>query len=232
MNLPRIKTIEAAARRAALTAATLGLALSISAQERKPDPAAGRSPSAASARQAGATASSLKEAAELNLATIAFAEIAAERANNPELKRFGQSLRAHHSEAQERLKAIAEKHNVTLPTELDKQYEAQLTKLRDLSGAAFDREYMKGAVEGYATALVRLQTQLAEKQDGDVAQYTRQIQGYMRDALQKSRQLAKDVGLDPTTVAAMEGVAKDSAGTPGNTTESAQGGGKEAENGR
>src|SRR5688572_18539415 len=49
----------------------------------------------------------IKEAAKMNNATIRFSELAAQKAQSPELKRFAQTLEQDHRKAQTDLEAIA-----------------------------------------------------------------------------------------------------------------------------
>jgi putative membrane protein len=223
MNLLKLNGRRSTAWISVLTAGVVAAVGTVHAQDTDTVSSPRDTLSAQSARESGAAAAALKEMAKLNVTTIKFAEVAVERAHNPELKRFGELLQSHHKKAQTRLQALAEKRNVTLPTALDPKYGQQMNKLRQLSGSAFDREYTKGAVEGYATALAQLKDQDPANVDPEVAQYTKEIQAQMRDDLRNARELAKAVGLDPETILALEAALNPGVGTAGAASETSIG---------
>ena len=59
-----------------------------------------------------------KEAAQGGMAEVTLGKMAAKKATNEDVKRFGQRMADDHSKANEELKKIAASHSVTLPTEL------------------------------------------------------------------------------------------------------------------
>jgi len=167
----------------------------------------------------GDTASCLQQAAKMNNATIKFAQLASQKAENAELKSLGQTLESDHQAAQAKLQTIAAKHNVTLPTAatLDAKCEEEFTKLQGLSGSEFDKEFAKGAVEGHATARAHLEQAVTQAKDPDVAQYTREMLGHVKHHQQQIRQVAKAVGLDQATIASLESKGQEAVGAPGAT---------------
>jgi putative membrane protein len=203
--------------RGIVTAGVLATAVALQAQE----PATGQSKRDASSTQqstqhkgrAGDTTTCVTEAAKMNMATIKFGQLASQKAQNAELKRFGQTLETDHKQAQAKLERIAQKHNITLPTALDAKCEEEMSKLQALSGAEFDKEFAKGAVEGHAMAIAHLEQGSKTVKDADLAQYTRESLTQVRSHQQQGRQIAKAVGLDEATIASIESKAKDSVGS-------------------
>jgi putative membrane protein len=166
------------------------------------------------------TASCIKQAAQMNMAVVQFGRLAVQRAQNAELKRFGEQIEKDHKKAQERLETIAKKHDVTLPTSLDPKCQEELTKLQGLSGREFDREFAKGAVEGHAMGIAMLQKAVEQtrNKDTDLAQYTQDMLAQLKRHQERGREVAKAVGLDQETIASIERQARQSAeavGTPG-----------------
>ena len=165
------------------------------------------------------TATCLNKAAKMNTAIIKVAELATQKAENAELKRFSQALEKDHKKAQAEVERIAQKHNVTLQTSLDPKCEAEISRLQTLSGAEFDKEFAKGAVEGHAVALEHLQKASKEVKDPDLAQYTKDMLSRVKSHQRHAREVAKAVGVDEATITSLENKAKDSVGSPGETTE-------------
>jgi putative membrane protein len=154
----------------------------------------------------------IKNAAKMNLATQKFAELAQQKAQSPELKQFAQTLKQDHQKAQQDLERIAQKHSVTLPTSIDEKCQQEISKLEALSGAEFDKEFAKGAVEGHAMAVAHLQQASTAVQDQDLKQYTQQMLSKVKQHQQKGRQIAQSVGIDQTTITSLESKAQDSVG--------------------
>ena len=158
----------------------------------------------------------------MNLATIRLAQLAAEKAESADLKSFSQSLERDHTKAQSKLETIAQKHNVTLPTNLDPKCEEELTKLRSLTGAEFDKEFAKGAVEGHAMALAHLQQASKDSKDTDISQYVSDMMARVRDHQRRARQVAKSVGVDQSTISSLESKANEGVGSSGATSETSR----------
>jgi putative membrane protein len=169
-------------------------------------------------------ATCIKEAAKMNAGTIQFAQLAQQKAQNPELKKFGQTLAQDHQRAQTKLETIARAHNVTLPTgaaALDQKCQTELTRLRELSGSEFDKEFAKGAVEGHAMAAAHLEKATAQSQDADLRSYTRDMLTEVRDHQRQASQIAAAVGVDQATITSLESKTPEGLGAPGSQPQSA-----------
>ena len=102
---------------------------------------------------AGATGSSanltsadkkgLTDMAVANINEIAAGKIAVSKAQSPEVKAFAQQMIDDHSKSLTEVQTLAQAKGVTLPTEPDAKHKAMAAKLEKLSGADFDKEYMK-----------------------------------------------------------------------------------------
>jgi putative membrane protein len=213
--------IGAAFGRGIITTVLLASGLALRAEPSDAYKAKDDASSAPYATRAGATARSgdtatcLQQAAKMNNATIKFAQLASQKAENAELKSLGQTLESDHKDAQAKLQTIAAKHNVTLPTSLEAKCQEELTKLQGLSGSEFDKEFVKGAVEGHATARAHLEQATTQAKDPDVAQYTREMLGHVKHHQQQIREVAKAVGLDQATIASLESKGQEAVGAPG-----------------
>jgi len=91
----------------------------------------------------------------------------------------------------------------------------ELSKLQPLSGSEFDREFARGAIQGHAMAIAKLQKDLPEITDSDLADYTRDMLSELKRHQNKTREIAKAVGLDQATIAALETQPPEGVGTPG-----------------
>ena len=91
----------------------------------------------------------INKAAEGGMAEVKLGELAASKAQSPEVKAFGQRMVVDHGKANTDLKALAAEKNVTLPADVNSEQKAMYDKLSKLSGAEFDKEYVKGMVEDH-----------------------------------------------------------------------------------
>ena len=84
----------------------------------------------------------LQDMAYANQSEIAAAKLALTKSQNDNVKTFAQKMVDDHTLAMQDLQQIAQKHNVTLPTQPDSKHQAMMTRLEKLSGTAFDQRYM------------------------------------------------------------------------------------------
>jgi putative membrane protein len=95
-----------------------------------------------------------------NMAEIELGRMAAEKAANAEVKRFGQMMADDHTAAGAKLKPIATQHNIAMPSALDEKHQDLRDRLAKLSGAEFDREYMKAMVGGHEDVAEKLESRI------------------------------------------------------------------------
>jgi putative membrane protein len=88
----------------------------------------------------------VRHASEGGLAEVRFGQLAAEKAQNPDVKAFGQKMVDDHSALNEKMKPIAESLGVTPTSKLNAKDEAEYNKLSGLSGDDFDKEYVADMV--------------------------------------------------------------------------------------
>jgi putative membrane protein len=92
--------------------------------------------------KASADQTFVMNAAKGGMAEVELGKLAAQKASNDEVKKFGQRMADDHGKANDELKAIASSKNITLPQAMDAKDKALQDRLSKLSGAAFDRAYM------------------------------------------------------------------------------------------
>jgi putative membrane protein len=69
-------------------------------------------------------------------------KLADDAAQDAAVKDFAHMMVTDHTAANTKLKAIAEKQKLTVPTALDEQHQAELDKLKDTKNASFDQPYV------------------------------------------------------------------------------------------
>jgi putative membrane protein len=91
----------------------------------------------------------MEKAAAGGMAEVELGQLAQQKASSDQVKQFGARMAQDHSKANEELKQLATSKGVQVPASLDKDAQKDKAKLEKLSGADFDREYMKMMVDDH-----------------------------------------------------------------------------------
>jgi putative membrane protein len=84
----------------------------------------------------------LIQASQSNVDEIRFSSLAEKKASRPEVKAFAQKMVLDHKALEKKMKPFAMAWSVKQPAALDADHRREYRKLKALSGAAFDKEYM------------------------------------------------------------------------------------------
>jgi putative membrane protein len=103
------------------------------------------------------------EAASGGLMEVQLGELAAQNAASPKVKEFGQRMVKDHTKANEELKAIALKKNISIPATPADKHQHHIDELKAKKGADFDKAYMSMMVEDHEEDISKFEK---EGQDG------------------------------------------------------------------
>lgn len=109
----------------------------------------------------------LGDAAEAGMAEVEMGKLAAQKAANAEIKKFGQMMTTDHTKANTELKVLAAKKNIALPGDIG-SLRSTVDGLSKLSGADFDKEYVDEMVDGHETDVAAFEKQASSAKDPDV----------------------------------------------------------------
>ena len=132
----------------------LGLATGVSAQGTSKDTTTSKMPGATqSTKQDGGMASGdrkfVEKAASGGMLEVQLGQMAQQKASNDQVKQFGSKMAEEHGKANDELKQIATSKGAQIPATLEKDQQKEVQKLEKLSGAEFDRAYMKRMVSDH-----------------------------------------------------------------------------------
>ena len=82
---------------------------------------------------------------------VELGKLAAQKASREDVKQFGQKMVDDHTKANDQLKQIAGKENIPIPDSLDSKHQSRIDKLSKLSGADFDKAYIKDQLKDHQT---------------------------------------------------------------------------------
>jgi len=135
-----------------------------------------------------------KKAAQGGDAEVQLGQLAVSKAENQKVKDFGQKMVDDHSKAGDKLKAIASKENITLPSGLAPKDQALLTRLSKLSGAAFDKAYMSAMVRDHETDIAEFQSEASNGTDSDLKDFASTTLPTLKEHLSLAKDAATAVG--------------------------------------
>lgn len=138
-----------------------------------------------------AETSFVQQAAAGGMAEVEAGQLAESKAQSTKVKAFAQHMVQEHTANNKLLMGIAQSKGVTLPPSSDATHEAQIAKLRDQSGATFDRNYIAAQVTGHQQMEQLLRTELSSGADPDLKAYAQKTLPAVQQHLQLARQLAK-----------------------------------------
>ena len=107
----------------------------------------------------------MMKAAQGNIAEVATGTLATKKASNSQVKQFGQHMITDHSKANSELMTLATSKGVSLPKDTDAKHKAVAAKLSKLSGAAFDKAYMKEMVKDHEATVALFQKEAKQGRD-------------------------------------------------------------------
>jgi len=109
----------------------------------------------------------MKEAAEGGMAEVEMGKLASQKAQNPDVKKFGQMMVTDHTAANTELKALAAKKNIALPADAG-SHKSNMDALAKESGAGFDKAYVNDMVSDHEKDVSDFQKQADSSSDPDV----------------------------------------------------------------
>jgi putative membrane protein len=132
----------------------------------------------------------ITKAAEGGMAEVELGKLATQKAQDPQVKQFGQRMVDDHSKANEKLKQVAASKNVTLPSESSKDAKREEDKLNKLSGEKFDKEYMSHMVSDHKKDVSEFRS-ASKSKDADVKQFASETLPTLEQHLQMAESIHK-----------------------------------------
>ena len=160
----------------ALCVAVLSLAFAAGAFAQGTPPAPARMGTAASSAGMEKAMSSadrkfVENAAIGGMYEVELGNVAQQKATNEQVKQFGARMVTDHTKANDELKQVASAKGIELPAKLDKKHQQEIDKLQKLSGATFDRDYMRNMVSDHKHDIADFEKEAKSGKDSDVKNF-------------------------------------------------------------
>jgi putative membrane protein len=178
------------------TSAALALVLSggaIAQQDKSTDKSSQQSAKRADGKErngGNADGKRLKDLAQANLAEIEAGKLAATQASSPEVKKFAQQMVDDHTKQLQEVQKLAQSKNVELPSAPDNKHQRAMKRLQGMSGADFDREYMRMQVKDHRDAHKLAEGTAKRAKDADVKAAAQKAAPEIQQHLQTAQQIS------------------------------------------
>jgi putative membrane protein len=127
-------------------------------------------------------------AASGGMLEVELGKVAAQKATNADIKKFGQHMVDDHSKANTELKTLAGKKKWTLPAKMNEEHQAAYDRVTKMTGAAFDRDYMAQMVNDHTTTVGEFEQATQKATDADLKAFASKTTPTLRMHLDMARQ--------------------------------------------
>lgn len=125
------------------------------------------------------------KAANGGMFEVELGRLAQEKAQSQQVKDFGAHMVKDHSKANDELKAVASSKNITLPATLGDDAQKKVNDLSKLSGAEFDKEYVKLMVDDHKEDVDDFEEAAKDAKDADVKAFAAKTLPTLKEHLAK-----------------------------------------------
>lgn len=129
----------------------------------------------------------IEDAAAGGMAEVEMGKLAEQKAANAQVRQFGSRMVQDHGKAGDELKSLASSKGVQVPAALPKSMQNDVDKLGKLSGADFDKAYMKHMVDDHKHDVSMFEKQSKSGHDSDLKAWA----GKTLPTLREHQQLAQ-----------------------------------------
>ena len=132
-----------------------------------------------------------RNAALGGMTEIELGKLATQKASSDAVKQFGQKLIDDHTKANDQLKEIAGKANITIPDSLDSKHQSRIDKLAKLSGPEFDKAFVKDAIKDHEHDISEFKSEAQNGSDPNIKQFASSTLPALQEHLTMARDLSK-----------------------------------------
>jgi len=135
------------------------------------------------------------ETAEGGMAEVELGQLALSKAANQDVKKFAQHMIDDHSKANKELELLAKSQKLSLPIAPGQKYKQTKDRLSKLSGADFDREYMKEMINDHKKVIAAFELRTRQARDAELKGWVEKTVPTLREHQQLANDIAKKVGV-------------------------------------
>jgi putative membrane protein len=133
----------------------------------------------------------VKDALLGGMTEVELGKVALEKASGDAVKQFAQKMIDDHTKANEELKQLAAKESIEVPDALDSKRQSRIDKISKLSGADFDRAYIKDQVKDHQNDVREFQAEAQSGNDPGVKGFASKTLPVLEEHLRMVKELDK-----------------------------------------
>lgn len=111
------------------------------------------------------------KAANGGMTEVRLGEIAQQKSKNQRVKNFADMMVRDHTQANNKLKSLANAENITLPDSLSNDSQDKVAKLEKKNGKDFDKAYMNMMVDDHKSTVDDFQDEMRDVKNPDLKQF-------------------------------------------------------------
>lgn len=131
----------------------------------------------------------MKEAARGGVAEVKMGELGQSNGESQQVKEFAKKLVDDHTKANDELKQLAKKKEVTLPDAMNEQQKAMIQHLSSLKGREFDSAFKQHAVEDHQKDIEKFKTASEKAKDAELKAFASKTLPVLQQHLDLAKQL-------------------------------------------
>ena len=148
----------------------------------------------AEGKLSGADKKFVENAAMGGMLEVKLGEVAKEKAQNPDVKAFGERMVKDHSAINDKLRAVAEKKGIKIPDQLDKKHQEWVDTFSKMDAKKFDKEYMDLMVKDHKRDVEAFQKEAKEAEDPQVKEFASTTLPTLKDHFEQAKKVKKELG--------------------------------------
>jgi putative membrane protein len=126
-------------------------------------------------------------AASGGLMEVQLGEMAARQATNSSVREFAQMMVNDHSKANDELKSLASRKNITIPSTPGEDHADHINKMRDKKGNDFDKDYMRLMVDDHKEDVDEFEEASRDAKDPEIRAFAAKYLPTLRSHLERAR---------------------------------------------
>jgi putative membrane protein len=134
----------------------------------------------------------VKDATMGSMMEVELGKLATEKASSDAVKQFGQKMVDEHGKSTEELKKAAAASKISVPDSLDSKHKSRIDKLSKLSGADFDRAYIKDQLKDHQKDVKDFQDEAQTGTDPNVRTVAAKLLPTLQQHLEAGKDLSKE----------------------------------------
>ncbi len=135
------------------------------------------------------------DAARWNDMEVKLTDLATQKASNSDVKRFNERLVTDHNQANQWLRQLTTTLNIALPQDLEPEQRNEISRLDNLTGKEFDREFIKTIINTHTKELSEYERAATQATSPEVKQFAAQMLPTLREHMKMAREVAGKVGV-------------------------------------